>query len=802
MNKFFIAKYVIIISIFYSILLFAQDNTEKGLEITGIDITEIEGNSGKRWAICIGINDYEELGIVDLEKAQNDAHAIGVVLQEQGQFDQVYIMTDDLNPRDNNYPDLRNIERKLDFLEGFIEPEDLVIFFFSGHGISNDNGEGYLIVADTYPEDAYSSSLPIDTVITWLNNIGVTKSLLLIDACRETFEQGKSLSTDGLREEFFEMSEVAATFYSTESGWFSYEDHESDYGVFTRFLVEGLKGSADSQDNGGNEDGIITFFELAGFVEEGVFDWAIRNNMMQRPYTRIYGEKFGDLALTVAYIKSDDGGFLFFDYTDAKIYYMLQDGTIIEIPEKYFPFGFCAGKGGIGGYWISKDANIIVSYSGSFNHDNGIYVSNINNNTITNIMSNVNYDFYIEDVFTEIEKILYIRDIPDINNLSNIILTEVVLSDFEGIYTNVLYTTNEISDRPKYSRDARFINENNILFCYSANNNTRLININSQSNTYETIFELNFDTKINIIKIYNNNIIFSYIENNNTKICDINLLTKNLRIIAELNQMQNYFGDLSFDNKLIFNGYSTNDKDGYIDLNSDEIVYFSFDSSFNGSYRWCSSNNEIIYISEINGKEDLYLMNIYSGEKNRITYTNSSYLTILDWINDGKDLVFYILDLGTSDFSRGLYKVSNNGFVLQPIISNRDISKSAGCACPHLFLYNGNDFTEIGEIIGRFIYSETEGIDRKEIESSFIINNKIVIRIKEFLNEITYLNSIKLTVGRSVYEPINCPDELLGNDTDYIILNKDEYIELEFDITGNISGPIILETTGFYIPLD
>ena len=264
----------------------------------GLTIQQMEGNAGKRWAICIGINNYEESGILDLEKARADAEAVAEVMGSEGQFDRVYLMTDAADPRGADYPKLRNVTARLDFLQNFIQPEDLVVFFFSGHGVSDEEGNGYLVMADAYVGDLFASSLPVDTVVDWLTATGVKKSILLLDACREYFQLNKGINNRGLRSDKYENAEVAAVFYATKSGWYSFEDSESRYGVFTRFVVEGLRGSADDRRYAGNADGIVTFTELSRFVEESVTEWALDHNRRQMPYTRLIGERYGDLALS------------------------------------------------------------------------------------------------------------------------------------------------------------------------------------------------------------------------------------------------------------------------------------------------------------------------------------------------------------------------------------------------------------------------------------------------------------------------------------------------------------------------
>ncbi len=273
--------------------LFSQEGRK------GVRIKEMKANSGNRWAICIGINDYEEPSIIDLKKARADAKELAVILKQYGQFDEVFLMTDDLKPRNENYPKLRNIKRKLSIMKGSVKPEDLVLFFFSGHGISNPGGEGFLLTADTYSEDMFESSLKISKIVEWLKAMKVKKSLLIFDACREKIQGGSKSFLNRLKEERFRQAEVSAAFYSTKSGGFSYEDNDGAFGVFTSFLLEGLRGKADGGTLTGSGDGIVTLSELTIYVEKGVSNWAKKNGKRQKPYTKLFREKFGDLALSL-----------------------------------------------------------------------------------------------------------------------------------------------------------------------------------------------------------------------------------------------------------------------------------------------------------------------------------------------------------------------------------------------------------------------------------------------------------------------------------------------------------------------
>jgi hypothetical protein len=116
----------------------------KSVRLGSID----EDNKGKRYAISVGINNYNDSGINDLSKARNDAKILGKVLQTNGQFNPIYIMTDDIDPRkDKNrlYPTKSNIEQRLDSVLENIRSQDMLVFFFSGHGVSDYNENGYIL---------------------------------------------------------------------------------------------------------------------------------------------------------------------------------------------------------------------------------------------------------------------------------------------------------------------------------------------------------------------------------------------------------------------------------------------------------------------------------------------------------------------------------------------------------------------------------------------------------------------------------------------------------------------------------
>lgn len=233
----------------------------------GIAIQELGGdNTGKRYAIVVGINNYSDISIANLTKARNDAIVMANLLQSKGQFDKVFLMTDDIDNKGtdrNLYPTRLNVLAKIDAVLNFANPNDMVVFFFSGHGISDYDEKGYLVTVDTLSEHKFNSSLKVEEIVSRFQKKGLKKSLLILDACREKIYSSKSADQSPLRQERFSSAEVAATFYSTKAGYYSYEDDTSDFGVFTKHLVYGIEGKADS-----NQDGVVTFSELQSYVQD------------------------------------------------------------------------------------------------------------------------------------------------------------------------------------------------------------------------------------------------------------------------------------------------------------------------------------------------------------------------------------------------------------------------------------------------------------------------------------------------------------------------------------------------------
>jgi hypothetical protein len=101
-RKFLLYK-ILILQLLFVFYLFAEESVttsavgkkynfvQKGMKLKSLD----EENQGNRYAIIIGINEYEDAAISKLNKARNDAKALDRLLKAQGQFNKVILLTDD-----------------------------------------------------------------------------------------------------------------------------------------------------------------------------------------------------------------------------------------------------------------------------------------------------------------------------------------------------------------------------------------------------------------------------------------------------------------------------------------------------------------------------------------------------------------------------------------------------------------------------------------------------------------------------------------------------------------------------------
>ena len=253
----------------------------------------------KRWAVVVGVGEYESEDIPDLEFAPADARAIKDFLESDaaGPFDEVLYL-------ENEAATGAALREALFVFLQQADWDDLVVIYFAGHGAPDPGRPDnlYLLPSDADLNALASTGFPMWDVKTALRRqIASERVLVIADACHsagaadgDTVGGGESNAIAGGFAELFTPSR-RLMMTAADTNEFAQEDERwGGNGVFTHFLLEGLRGAADLDD-----DGVVRFTELFDHVSSNVRQ---ATNGQQNPQR----SGFGDIPLAV--VQRTQGG--------------------------------------------------------------------------------------------------------------------------------------------------------------------------------------------------------------------------------------------------------------------------------------------------------------------------------------------------------------------------------------------------------------------------------------------------------------------------------------------------------------
>lgn len=228
-----------------------------------------------RWAVIVGISNYQHRDW-NLRYADRDAEELYKLLltPSGGGF-----KPENVCKLINETATTGNITRAL---RGFLKKparEDLVLIYFACHGAPDfDRPDNvYLLTHDTDPNEIAGTALPMREIDDSLKgNLHAKKVVILVDACHSAAVGGGIGSRNAIPEatvlnrylqEMSRAKDGLALITSAEANEAA-QEHErwgGGHGVFTHFLLEGMRGAADTDDND-----IVTIGELFEYVRDRV----------------------------------------------------------------------------------------------------------------------------------------------------------------------------------------------------------------------------------------------------------------------------------------------------------------------------------------------------------------------------------------------------------------------------------------------------------------------------------------------------------------------------------------------------
>ncbi len=218
----------------------------------------LETGEAKLWVVLLGINDYQDETLPRLRYAAFDCQGISEALASATQaFPQKeFFIHHDLA---SEKPTLNAIRSSLNRVVTSAKIQDTVLLYFSGHGVLEpDTQQTVLCVADTQKQQLLSTGLCFQDLLSALGNCAAHSQLIWLDAChsgnvslsgaRGHLSKSAPLNpTPQLLELLRQRAAKSRGFYallSCDQGQQSWEFPDLGHGVFSYYLMRGLRGEA------------------------------------------------------------------------------------------------------------------------------------------------------------------------------------------------------------------------------------------------------------------------------------------------------------------------------------------------------------------------------------------------------------------------------------------------------------------------------------------------------------------------------------------------------------------------------
>ncbi|RCJ41645.1 hypothetical protein A6769_01675 [Nostoc punctiforme NIES-2108] len=150
--------------------------------------------------------------------------------------------------------------------------DDLVVLYFSGHGIKDENGKLHLATRFTRknPQGRLikSTAVPASFVQDIMSESRSKRQVIILDCCFSgAFPEGWSAKDDGSVNIQVEMGgEGRVVLSSSTATQYSFQQSGENLSIYTRYLIEGIETGAADQDN----DGAVSVDELHEYAKKKV----------------------------------------------------------------------------------------------------------------------------------------------------------------------------------------------------------------------------------------------------------------------------------------------------------------------------------------------------------------------------------------------------------------------------------------------------------------------------------------------------------------------------------------------------
>ena len=224
----------------------------------GNEYVEVDNNDKvKIWSVVVGVARYKHMPV--LKYTDDDAYHTYAFLKspEGGALpdEQVRVLIDEDATRDRILRTMRSVFLKAD-------ENDVVLLYFSGHGLP-----GSFLPVDF---DGFNNKVHHDEIKAIFEESKAKHKICLADACHSgTLMAMRSPTLENTLKKYYTAFDQStggtALLMSSKGEEYSLEDQGLRRGIFSHYMIRGMKGEADE-----NGDKIVTITELFDFTHKKV----------------------------------------------------------------------------------------------------------------------------------------------------------------------------------------------------------------------------------------------------------------------------------------------------------------------------------------------------------------------------------------------------------------------------------------------------------------------------------------------------------------------------------------------------
>lgn len=230
-------------------------------------------------ALVIGLGRYREKAIPGVKYAARDAEVVARYLENLGGVpaENLKVLTDDTATKSD-------LEAYLeDWLPRRVGPDSTVFIYFAGHGAPDPLGKDAFMVPYEGHPDFPTKLYPLSRLYASLAKLPARRVVVMLDSCFSG-AKGRGVAQEGARPlvgavEAQSPDPRVVVLAGASGTQISSDLDRAEHGLFTYYLLMGLRGDADE-----DKDGTVTLGELYPFVRARVSERASRElNRDQTP---------------------------------------------------------------------------------------------------------------------------------------------------------------------------------------------------------------------------------------------------------------------------------------------------------------------------------------------------------------------------------------------------------------------------------------------------------------------------------------------------------------------------------------